>query len=161
MPSRICTSTSCRSRRCACRGQTGRKFSTAPACTLARRRNTRTRTPPIRSRWSSVDFRFFASIVPKPMYAPYQSSSSSQSPSSPQPSSSQTRSFPAVPNAIKRYSKRRKRPKTSHAPAIVGAWSLPLSTPSGKRRRKAARASNKSHPMSLTRSLMRSIARNA
>jgi DNA polymerase III psi subunit len=29
----------------------------------------------------------------------------------------------------------RKRPKTSHAPAIVAAWSLPLSTPSGKRRR--------------------------
>jgi hypothetical protein len=29
----------------------------------------------------------------------------------------------------------RKRPKTSHAPAIVAAWSLPLSTPSGKRLR--------------------------
>ena len=33
------------------------------------------------------------------------------------------------------FLKIRKRPKTSHAPAIVAAWSLPLSTPSGERRR--------------------------
>ena len=51
--------------------------------------------------------------------------------------------------------------KASHAPAIVAAWSLPLSTPSGKRGRYGPREqANKSHPMSLTRSLMRSIARN-
>jgi hypothetical protein len=33
------------------------------------------------------------------------------------------------------FLKIRKRPKTSHAPAIVAAWSLPLSTPRGKRGR--------------------------